>query len=153
MIANRQKQYAVNTSRLGEYARKVRRALKLGARDFNVCLVDDGEIRRLNSLYRGLDRPTDVLSFSWVAEQEERRSQGADLGAAAEFRNFLGDIVISTETAGRNARREGHSTLEEIRLLILHGVLHLLGYDHERDRGEMTRRELVLRRRLGISGG
>jgi rRNA maturation RNase YbeY len=70
--------------------------------------------------------------------------------AAWEFKNFLGDIVISVETAKRNAREEGHSILNEIRWLILHGLLHLLGYDHERDRGEMTRLELGLRRRLGI---
>jgi rRNA maturation RNase YbeY len=67
-----------------------------------------------------------------------------------EFKNFLGDIVISVDTAKRNARKEGHSTLNEIRWLILHGVLHLLGYDHERDHGEMTRLEHALRRRLSI---
>jgi probable rRNA maturation factor len=69
-----------------------------------------------------------------------------------EFKNFLGDIVISVDTAKRNARQEGHSTLNEMRWLILHGVLHLLGYNHERDHGEMTRLELALRSRLGISG-
>ena len=69
-----------------------------------------------------------------------------------EFKNFLGDIVISVDTAKRNARKEGHSTLNEIRWLILHGLLHLLGYNHEYDQGEMTRLELALRSRLGISG-
>jgi probable rRNA maturation factor len=72
--------------------------------------------------------------------------------AKLEFRNHLGDIVISVETAKRNAHLEGHSTLNEIRWLILHGLLHLLGYDHESDRGEMNRLELALRTRLGISG-
>ena len=67
-----------------------------------------------------------------------------------EFKNFLGDIVISVDTAMTNARQEGHSTLNEIRWLILHGVLHLLGYDHEHDHGEMTRLEHALRSRLGI---
>jgi probable rRNA maturation factor len=69
-----------------------------------------------------------------------------------EFKYFLGDIVISVDSAKRNARKAGHSTLNEIRWLILHGLLHLLGYNHEGDRGEMTRLELALRRRLGISG-
>jgi probable rRNA maturation factor len=67
-----------------------------------------------------------------------------------EFKDFLGDIVISVDTAKRNARKEGHSTLNEIRWLILHGLLHLLGYDHESDQGEMVKLELALRGRLGI---
>ena len=67
--------------------------------------------------------------------------------------NFLGDVVISVETARRNAAAEGHSTLNEIRWLILHGVLHLLGYDHEHDNGEMMALELALREQLGVAGG
>ncbi|HEV2177595.1 MAG TPA: rRNA maturation RNase YbeY [Terriglobia bacterium] len=68
----------------------------------------------------------------------------------SDLRGFLGDIVISAETARRNARLEGHGTENEIRWLILHGVLHLCGFDHERDRGEMTTLELRLRRRLRL---
>jgi len=144
---------------------QLRRALALGRRDCNVCLVTDWEIRRLNALYRGKDRATDVLSFPWDVSQrrDPARTRGGPLRRRhaprglearreAEFRNHLGDIVISVETAKRNARREGHSTLNEIRWLILHGLLHLLGYDHESDQGEMVRLELALRRRLGISG-
>jgi rRNA maturation RNase YbeY len=70
-----------------------------------------------------------------------RRSRG-------EFRNFLGDIVISVETARRNARAEGHSLKTEIQWLVLHGLLHLLGHDHDADHGEMTALELSLRDRL-----
>jgi len=127
--------------------------------------VNDREIRRLNARFRGKQRATDVLSFPWDARQRRARSRTkrgrgqrrqASSGLAAcveiEFRNHLGDIVISVETARRNARQEGHSTLNEIRWLILHGLLHLLGYDHESDRGEMNRLELALRNRLGISG-
>jgi probable rRNA maturation factor len=163
LILDLQSKYVVNTSRLGEFVGELRQALGLGRRDCNVCLVDDSEIRRLNSLYRGREHPTDVLSFPWNAQQglprprsrsERARprhtSRSANERAALEFKNFLGDIVISVDTAKRNARKEGHSTLNEIRWLILHGVLHLLGYDHESDQGEMAEVELALRTRLGI---
>jgi probable rRNA maturation factor len=161
MILNRQQRYSVNRGAVGAFVERLRSALRLGRRDFNVCFVGDREIRRLNVAYLGRRRPTDVLSFPW------RAGEGAALpravkgraypergGAAAEaeFANFLGDVVISVEAARRNARREGHSTLNEIRWLILHGVLHLLGHDHERDRGEMDSLELSLRERLGIAG-
>jgi probable rRNA maturation factor len=163
LILNQQENYVVNTSRLKENVREVRQALGLGRRECNVCLVDDRTIRRLNLRYRGKNRATDVLSFPWVAQQNLPRTR-KDSGrvrpgharpsvtdpAALEFKNFLGDVVISVDTAKRNARKEGHSTLNEIRWLILHGFLHLLGYDHESDKGEMTRLELALRRRLGI---
>ena len=68
----------------------------------------------------------------------------------ADGNGYLGDVVISAETARRQSRRFGHSLGEEIRLLMLHGLLHLLGYDHEKDDGQMNRRELRLRRRLGL---
>ena len=74
-------------------------------------------------------------------------------GEHGGLKNFLGDVVISVETARRNAAAEGHSTLDEIRWLILHGVLHMLGYDHEHDRGEMVALELALREQLGVAGG
>lgn len=130
------------------FVQRLRTLLRLGRRHFNVCLVGDREIERLNNVYLGKNAPTDVLSFPW------RETGGAKqrAGAAAEFVHFLGDVVISVETARRNARQEGHSTLNEIRWLILHGVLHLLGYDHATDRGEMTNLELALRERLGIAG-
>lgn len=165
MILNLQDKLIVKTSRLSEYVGELRRALGLGRRDCNICLVNDREMRRLNALFRGKQRATDVLSFPWEARQRRARSRtkrgrtrrrqaGGGLAACVEieFRNHLGDIVISVETAKRNARQEGHSTLNEIRWLILHGLLHLLGYDHESDRGEMNRLELALRTRLGISG-
>ena len=163
MILNQQENYVVNTSRLKENVRELRQALGLGRQECNVCLVDDRTIRRLNLLYRGKNRATDVLSFPWVAQQNlPRARKGSGRArprharrsvtnrATMEFKNFLGDIVISVDTAKRNAREEGHSTLNEIRWLILHGFLHLLGYDHESDEGQMTKLELALRRRLGI---
>jgi rRNA maturation RNase YbeY len=194
MIVNSQKQYAMNSSAVRVYVRRLKRVLRLERRDFNVCFVNDREIERLNARYLGRPRATDVLAFPWQdagfgshgkrpscpVPGARRRFQGrkaffearygpcrgsmpvktikphrrrrGDPWLPAEFRNLLGDVVISVQTARRNARREGHSTLNEIRWLILHGVLHLLGFDHERDRGEMTRQELALREQLGIAG-
>lgn len=147
MVVNQQKRFVVELAAARAFVERLRAMLRLGRRDFNVCFVDDREIRRLNVAYLGRRRPTDVLSFPWPGTG--RMKAGA---ANAEFANFLGDVAISVETARRNARREGHSTRHEIRWLILHGLLHLLGYDHEQDQGEMTSLELSLRERLGIAG-
>jgi probable rRNA maturation factor len=161
MILNRQKGYGVNRGAVRAFVGRLRAVLRLGRRRFNLCFVGDREMRRLNVAYLGRNRATDVLSFPWrvgegaaLPRAVKGRAYSERGGAAseAEFANFLGDIVISVEAARRNARREGHSTLNEIRWLILHGVLHLLGHDHERDRGEMNSLELCLRERLGIAG-
>ncbi|HKV38429.1 MAG TPA: rRNA maturation RNase YbeY [Blastocatellia bacterium] len=101
-----------------------------------VALVRDSAIRRLNRDYRGKDAATDVLSFP----AEESHSPGED--------GYLGDIVISTDTAKRQASQIGHSVQREIAELAIHGVLHLCGYDHETDKGEMDRIELRLRKKL-----
>jgi probable rRNA maturation factor len=145
MLINRQSQFVLDLPGLRAYEARVKKVLDLRQRDFNVCFVSDEEISRMNSVYRGKATPTDVLSFPWEGEGE---SGPEDSGAADEFRNFLGDIMISVATAERNAGAEGHSTEEEIRLLILHGVLHLLGYNHETDNGEMKSLELSMRERL-----
>jgi probable rRNA maturation factor len=161
MVLNRQRRVSVDVARARAFARRLRVALMLGGRDFNVCLVDDGAMARLNAAFRGKDAATDVLSFPWTEAKARsgrapkkgtRRSAGRE-GGDREFDGFLGDVVISVETARRNARVEGHSTANEIRWLILHGLLHLLGYNHETDRGEMTALELALRERLSIAGG
>jgi probable rRNA maturation factor len=96
-----------------------------------LVFASDRTLRRLNALYRGQDKPTDVLSF---------RGGGGEAG--------LGDIVISVETAKRNARGLGRTVHQELEVLALHGFLHVLGYDHETDDGTMNRLELRLRRRL-----
>ncbi|MCL5005071.1 MAG: rRNA maturation RNase YbeY [Acidobacteria bacterium] len=121
----------------------------MGRGDFNVCFVNDDEICRLNSFFRGKATPTDVLSFPWQSRDEN----GMEHLGVNEFHDFLGDIVISINTAERNARLEGHSIDVEIRWLILHGALHLLGYDHETDQGEMAALELSLRERLDMAAG
>lgn len=148
MLVNRQRRVSLNLPGIRRFVARLRGTLGLDRRDLNICFVDDREIAKLNARYRGKRRPTDILSFPWGGA-----SASSDNGVGrSEFHSFLGDVVISVQTARRNARAEGHSTLNEIRWLIVHGVLHLLGYDHESDHGEMTARELALRKRLGIAG-
>jgi len=165
MILNQQKAYALPRPVLQIYVRSLKRHLHLGKSDFNICFVDDAAMRRMNAAFRRQNCATDVLSFPWIEHAEpvsagrNMRSGKAALSGARlkddakrDLQGFLGDIIISVETARRNARDEGHSTRNEIRWLILHGVLHLLGYDHARDNGEMTELELALRERLGADG-
>ena len=101
-------------------------------------LASDRKVTELNHDYRGKNTTTDVLSFP------------NDRGDALGDPNALGDIVISVEQAQRQAAENGISLDEELKQLILHGVLHLCGYDHETDDGEMNARELELREQLGI---
>lgn len=132
MIVNQQRRVRVNLKALRKFLPPLSRATRVSPGDFTVALVSDRRIAALNRRYRRRARPTDVLSF------------------AASGNGYLGDVVISAETAQRQARQLGHSLTEEVQLLILHGLLHLMGYDHERDSGQMNRRELALRRRLGL---
>lgn len=156
MVVNRQRRVGVDLASLRDYVARLQSELGLGRRDFNVCLAGDREIERLNTVYRRKRHPTDVLSFPWLASEGPdgpaswSASRALPDRARREFAGFLGDIVISAETARRNARAAGHSTAREIRRLTLHGVLHLMGYDHETDAGEMTTLELELQRRLGL---
>jgi probable rRNA maturation factor len=110
----------------------------------NVALVSDARVRRLNRQFRGKDQPTDVLSFP-----------AGDAPVGPQVSDFIGDIVIATGVARRQARRAGHGEATELRVLALHGLLHLLGYDHEdaHDRGAMARLERRLRRRGGLKEG
>jgi probable rRNA maturation factor len=100
-----------------------------------VAIVPDARMRAFNRQYRKKDNTTDVLSFP------------------SGERGFLGDIVIAAGVSARQAREAGHTLATELRVLALHGLLHLLGYDHERDDGRMARLEQVLRRRGGLREG
>ena len=111
--------------------------------ELSLVMVSDRKMRALNLKFRGVDRATDVLSFPMAAEK-----QSTELSSVAE--QYLGDVVIATGVAERQARNAGHRLGYEHRRLALHGLLHLLGYDHERDNGEMARLEKKLRRRGGI---
>ena len=121
----------------------LRRVAPAGARGrVGIALVSDRRIRALNRTYRRKDCATDVLSF---------RSEPEPLALSPE--PFLGEIVIARGVARRQARQARHSELTELRVLALHGLLHLLGYDHESDSGEMRRAERRLRRKGGLSEG
>jgi probable rRNA maturation factor len=110
-----------------------------------VVLATDARVRKLNHEYRGKDYATDVLSFPGEDDANPR--------AVKALTRHLGDIVIARGVATRQARDAGHALATELRILALHGLLHLLGYDHERDAGEMARVEKRLRRRGGLREG
>jgi probable rRNA maturation factor len=169
MVINRQDKISVDLRAAREFVQRLRKCLRLGRRDFNVCFVKDREIAELNATFRMNPGPTDVLSFPWrqpdsgakptAVSSRHRNTRKPPARKTAEvdfdvrphhFANFLGDIVISAETARRNAKEAGISTAREIRWLILHGVLHLMGYDHETDNGRMTAVEHSVRTRLNI---
>ena len=125
----------------------LRRAAPARARgEVALALVTDARIRKLNRTYRGKDYATDVLSFPSDRKDGKGRK-------GAPFQPMLGDIVIATGVARRQARDLGHSLAVELRVLALHGLLHLLGYDHERDRGRMRTLEQRLLRRSGVRDG
>ena len=127
------------------------RVAPAGARGVvSVALVSDARVRALNRRFRGKDRATDVLSFPAI---DSRGTHGAAPKSQVAPGPFLGDVVIARGVAKRQARQARHSEATELRVLALHGFLHLLGYDHEEDDGEMQRVERRLRRRGGLREG
>ena len=175
MVINRQRRVRVALRPLEQFVDRVQRALRLREYELTVCLVSDAVIGRLNRSYLGKRGPTDVLSFpaecngamprprentSTKRTQRTQRTHGTqrnrnhreEFSSASIGRSslYLGDIAISPETARRSARRFSHPLPQELRMLVLHGVLHLIGYDHETDRGEMDLLERRLRRRLRL---
>jgi probable rRNA maturation factor len=122
-----------------------------------VALVSDSRMRALNRMFRGKDFATDVLSFP-VGGREHLAGAPARPGVASQVvpaagLRCLGDVVIATGVAGRQAREHGHALGTEFRVLALHGLLHLLGYDHEVDAGRMARAEARLRKKGGLPIG
>lgn len=116
----------------------------------SIALLTDARVRALNRQYRAKDYATDVLSFP--ADAEAWHVPRALAGAVQPVRH-LGDIVIARGVARRQARQAGHAEATELKVLALHGLLHLLGYDHEHDNGEMARVERRLRRKGGLREG
>jgi probable rRNA maturation factor len=144
-VVNRQRLARVDASRI---ARLVDAALgavgKTGA-SLTVAFVRDRVMQDLNRKFRATDRTTDVLSFPAA---HGRGGAGDDDCIGGDVAQYLGDIAISTDTALRQANEAGHSFEREVDELVMHGVIHLCGYDHETDGGEMNRLELKLRRKL-----
>jgi probable rRNA maturation factor len=135
LVILRKRIAGLSEAALSRFVARAGRAAKLpGA--VNVLVTTSRELRTLNRRFRKKDKTTDVLSFPPMFDQ-----------------GFAGDIAISADIAAGNAKRFGHSPAEEIKILVLHGVLHLAGHDHESDRGEMARVEQRLRSTLGLPTG
>jgi probable rRNA maturation factor len=125
---------------LERFVLRARKAIRL--RDtVNVLVTSSRELRSLNRQFRRIDKPTDVLSFP------------APRAVQRQTRRVAGDVAISADIARENAIRLGHSAADEVKILALHGILHLAGFDHERDHGEMAREESRLRRNLKLEIG
>jgi probable rRNA maturation factor len=136
-VVDRQRARRVPAAAFGAFVRRVaREAPATPCDELTILLCGDAFLRRLNARYRGKDRSTDVLSFP---AGDERHPDGT---------RPLGEIAISVPQAARQARAAGHSLARELRLLALHGYLHLLGYDHEVDDGTMLRLQARLAKRL-----
>lgn len=133
-VVNRQRKVPIDTARWQSFSERALKSIRKDEHDATIAFVSDRQIKDLNKRYRDFDKPTDVLSFP--AEDET----GANLG----------DIAISLERAEVQAHENGLNLDNEVAQLILHGLLHLCGYDHETDDGQMNRLELKLRRKLGI---
>lgn len=180
MILNQQRRVRVSIAALDRFLAATQKRLRLSADSLTVALVSDLQMARWNAAYRGKNRPTDVLSFpadgpvpqtkahsirgrrsrnaaSLANRKPSAKRSGASGSSSISFTSsnsspsYLGDIAIAPAVARRNAARFGRSFDQEMRILILHGVLHLMGYDHETDQGQMTRRENGLRRDLGLA--
>lgn len=134
VVVIKKKVSGVSARALEQIAARAQKAAGVGG-EVNILLTGNAEIRRLNHRFRNKNQSTDVLSFP---------GEGSGLG---------GDIAISAEIAAANARILGHTLLHELNVLIVHGMLHLAGYDHERDRGEMARKEQEMQRALGLPVG
>jgi probable rRNA maturation factor len=160
-IINQQRKEKVAKKEWKEFAISVLKALNLEEVEVSIVFVGDQKIKSLNKEFRGFDKPTDVLSFSYGVNEASQDSETNTLtldgfstkddpnNALASFEgNYLGDVVISTQTATLYAKKLGLTFDQEIKILILHGLLHLSGYDHETDNGEMDELEQSLRKQL-----
>ncbi|MGC2181779.1 MAG: rRNA maturation RNase YbeY [Terriglobales bacterium] len=137
MVILRKPVAGLTDTALAKFVARASRAIKLEG-TVNVLVTGSSELRSLNRRFRGKDQPTDVLSFP---------------PGPCFVNGLAGDIAISADIARENARRLGHSAAQEVKILALHGVLHLVGYDHESDQGAMAGKERQLRRALGLPLG
>jgi probable rRNA maturation factor len=137
---NRQRVKTIDVARAARLAREVLDRIGKPGATLTLSFIRDRQMRRLNRDYRGMDKPTDVLSFAY--------HEAEDPFAFEETTAHFGDVVISVETAERYAEEQGVRFAREIEWLVIHGTLHVAGYDHETDHGEMNRLEKRLRKAL-----
>ncbi len=138
-IVNLQRKVLIETDEIRAFTQSLVLNIKeANQMSFSVAFISNGRMKQLNEMFRGKEVTTDVLSFPYEADDFDSE------------KNNLGDVVISAEQAQKQAAENALTLVNEIKQLILHGVLHLCGYDHETDSGEMNSRELELRDRLGI---
>lgn len=149
MVFNRQRRIPLAVKSLARFSERVQRELGFPEESVTICFVSDPAMARMNRKFRHRQGPTDVLSFPARRTRTRRASSNHTVNEAAAG-DYIGDIVISPETALRYARRRSRGLASELRVLILHGMIHLAGYDHESDGGEMMYLERRLRRRLGL---
>ncbi len=138
-VVSRQRRRKMDCERWQVFGEKALKAIGKAGHDATIAFVSDRQIKTLNKRFRGRGNPTDVLSFPGGDDQFAETSQPS-----------LGDVAISVERAESQAVENGLAFEKEIAQLILHGLLHLCGYDHETDDGEMNRLELRLRGKMGI---
>ena len=156
MILNRQKKVPLAEQPLSEFLDKILHELNFPQAEVSIAFVSDAEMAKWNQNFRHKKGPTDVLSFPALSKRRAERHakrKRAVVKSPVTTGGFLGDIAIAPETARRFAKENGRTLDNEIRILMLHGVLHLMGYDHESksDFGQMNRIEQKLRRRLGLA--
>ena len=160
-VVNLQRKVKIELSAYRAFIKELVKAIpETTERTFSVAFIGDSRMRKLNELFRGNPSTTDVLSFPHEPDEFLSLPSAVAGGAVKDKDNamvsirlgtdFLGDIVISAEQAERQANENDLPLENEIKQLILHGLLHLCGYDHESDLGEMNERELELRDKLGI---
>ncbi|MGP0018734.1 MAG: rRNA maturation RNase YbeY [Candidatus Sulfotelmatobacter sp.] len=137
MVILQKKVAGLNEDALGRFVLRARKAVGLRV-PVNVLVTSSTAVRALNRQFRGKNKATDVLSFP------------PDSPAHGEKRRLAGDVAISADIARENSVRLGHSIAQEIKILALHGILHLAGLDHERDNGQMARKEAELRREFRL---
>ncbi len=140
-VINRQRKITLDCKLWQTFADKALKVTNSETANVTIAFVSDRTMRTLNSCWRGKQGTTDVLSFPAGDDRFERNEE-----------RTLGDIVISAEQAALQAQQNGLTFDQEVAQLILHGLLHLSGYNHETDKGEMNRLELRLRKKLGIAG-
>jgi probable rRNA maturation factor len=139
LVILRKRIAGLSRSTLERFVLRARRVVRLGGL-VNVLVTSSAELQSLNQRFRGVDKATDVLSFP-------------ALPAARQARRVAGEVAISADIARENAVRLEHSVADEVKILVLHGILHLAGLDHERDNGQMARKESRLRRQLNLEAG